>query len=88
MKTPAHPFTIHVIEAKYVVTHLAVPRPSIWVRARPYLAHGLARARRGLVQSGHVTRVRDRCVVPPDRPCRPRRGEGYSLDPLRVDQVT
>ena len=47
MKTPAHPCTIHVIEANYVVTHLAAPRPSIWVRARPYLAQGLTNARRG-----------------------------------------
>ena len=36
--------------------HVAVPRPSIWVRARPYLAHGLTNARRGLVQSGRVAR--------------------------------
>ena len=54
MKTPTTRFTIHVIEAKYVVTHLAAPRPSTWVRARPYLAQGLTRARRGLVPSGRV----------------------------------
>lgn len=59
MKTPAHPVTIHVIEAKYVVTYLAAPRPSIWIRAQPYVAQGLSRARRGLVQSGRVVR----CVV-------------------------
>ena len=56
MKTPPNPFTIHVIEATYVVQHVAAPRPSIWVRARPYLAQGLTRARRGVVQSGRVAR--------------------------------
>ena len=56
MKTPAHPYTIHVIEAMYVVQHVAAPRLSIWVRAWPYLAQGLTRARRGLVQSGRVAR--------------------------------
>ena len=56
MKTPAHPFTSHVIEANYVVQHVATPRPSIWVRARPYLAQGLTNAGRGLVQSGRVAR--------------------------------
>ena len=56
MKTPAHPCTIHVVEATYVVQHVAAPRPSIWVRARPYLAQGLTRARRGVVQSGRVAR--------------------------------
>ena len=54
MKTPATPCTIHVIEAKYVVTHLAAPRPSIWVRVRPYLAQGLTNARHGLVQSARM----------------------------------
>ena len=56
MKTPAHPCTIHVIEAKYVVQHVTAPRPSIRVRAWPYLAQGLTRARRGVVQSGRVAR--------------------------------
>lgn len=55
MKTPIHPFTIHVIEAKYVVPHVATPRPSLWVRARPYLAQGLTYAGRGLVHSSRVT---------------------------------
>ena len=54
MKTPTHPVIIHVIEAKYVVQHVAAPRPSIWVRARPYLLHGLINARRGLVTSGRM----------------------------------
>ena len=54
MKTPATRFTIHVIEANYVVQYVAAPRSSIWVRARPYLAHGLTHAGRGLVQAGHV----------------------------------
>lgn len=54
MKTPIHPFTIHVIEAKYVVQHVAIPRLSIWVPARPYLVHGLTNARRGLVTSYRV----------------------------------
>ena len=56
MKTPANAFTIHVIEANYVVQHVAAPRPSIWVRTRPYLAQGLTNAGRGLVQSGRVAR--------------------------------
>ena len=54
MKTPTHPCIIHVIEAKYVVQHIPGPRPSIWVRARPYLVHGLTNARRGLVASDRV----------------------------------
>jgi hypothetical protein len=54
MKMPANRFTIHDIEANYVVQHVAAPRPSIWVRARWYLAQGLVRAKRGLVQSGRV----------------------------------
>lgn len=57
MKTPANPFTIHVIEANYVVQHVAAPRPSIWVRARPSLVHVLTNARRGLVQSNRVARL-------------------------------
>lgn len=44
MKRPANPFTIHVIEANYVVKHIAAPRPLLWVRARPYMAQGLTRA--------------------------------------------
>ena len=56
MKTPANPFTIHVIEANYVVQHVAAPRPSIGVRAWPYLVQGLTNARRGLVQAGRVAR--------------------------------
>ena len=56
MKTPAHPCTIHVVEATYVVQHVAAPRPSIWVRAWPYLAQGLTNARRGLMPSGRVSR--------------------------------
>lgn len=55
MKTPTHPFTIHVIETNYVVQHIATSRPSIWVRARSYLAQGLSNTRRGLVQSGRLT---------------------------------
>ena len=57
MKTPAPRFTIHVIEANYVVQYVAAPRPSIWVRAWPYLALGLTNARRGLVQAGPVARL-------------------------------
>ena len=56
MKTPAHRFTIHVIAATFVVTYLAGPRPSIWVRAWPSLTQGLTRARRGLVPSGCLAR--------------------------------
>ena len=54
MKTPAHPFIIHVIEANYVVQHIAAPRASIWIRARPHLAQGLTNAGRGLVRSGRA----------------------------------
>ncbi len=56
MKTPTSRFTIHVIEANCVVQYVAAPRPSIWVRVRPYLAHGLTHAGRGLVRSGRVAR--------------------------------
>lgn len=54
MKTPANPFTIHVIEANYVVQHVAAPRPSIWVHARPYLAETLTRTGHGVVQTSRL----------------------------------
>ena len=55
MKTPAHPRTIHVIEAKYVVTHLAAPRCSIWTHTRPSMAPALRTTRRAVVCTGRVT---------------------------------
>ena len=54
MKTPANPFTIHVIEANYVVQHVAAPRPSIWVHARSYLAETLTKTGHGVVQTSRV----------------------------------
>ena len=59
MKTPANPFTIHVIEANYVVQHVAAPRPSIWVHARPYLAETLTKTGHALVQTSRLAT----CVV-------------------------
>ena len=50
MKTPANPFTIHVIDAHDVVPYIAAPRPSIVNRVRPYIAEALT----GLVQTGRV----------------------------------
>lgn len=55
MKRPASPVTIHIYEATYVVKHIASPRQSIWVRARPYMAQGLICVGHGLVRSGLVT---------------------------------
>ena len=54
MKTPAHPFTIHVIEPQDLVPYVAPRRPSRVYRVRPYLAETLTRAGRGVMQAGHV----------------------------------
>ena len=54
MKTPANPFTIHVIDAHDVVPYIAVPRPSIVNRLRPYITNALTRTGRGLVQTSRV----------------------------------
>lgn len=55
MKRPANPVTIHVHEATYVVKHIASPRHSTWVRARPYMAQGLICVGHCLVRSGLMT---------------------------------
>ncbi len=55
MKRPASPFTIHIYEATYVVKHIASPRHSTWVRARPSMAQGLICVGHGLVRSGLMT---------------------------------
>jgi hypothetical protein len=54
MKTPANPFTIHVIEPQDVIPYVAPRRPSRGYRVRPYLAETLTKTGRGLVQTGHV----------------------------------
>ena len=54
MKTPAHPFTIHVIEPQDLVPYVAPRRPSRVYRVRPYLIDLVTRAGLGLVQTGHV----------------------------------
>jgi hypothetical protein len=54
MKTPAHPFTIHVMEPQEVVPYLAPRRPSRVYRVRPYLADLVTRAGRAVMQTGHV----------------------------------
>ena len=55
MKRPAIPFTIHIYEGTYVVKHIASPRHSTWVRARPSMAQGLICVGHGLVRSGLMT---------------------------------
>ena len=54
MKTPANPFTIHVIEPQDVIPYVAPRRPSRVYRVRPYLAETLTKTGRDLVQTGHV----------------------------------
>ncbi len=54
MKTPANPFTIHVIDAHDVVPYIAAPRPSIVNRLRPYITNAVTRTGRGLVQTSRV----------------------------------
>jgi hypothetical protein len=54
MKTPANPFTIHVIDAHDVVPYIAAPRPLIVNRLRPYITNALTRTGRGLVQTSRV----------------------------------
>ena len=54
MKTPANPFTIHVIEPQDVIPYVAPRRPSRVYRVRPYLAETLTKTGRGLVQTGYV----------------------------------
>lgn len=55
MKRPASPFTIHIYEATYMVKHIASPRHSAWVRARPYMAQGLICVGQVLVRCGLIT---------------------------------
>jgi len=54
MKTPANPFTIHVIEPKDVIPYVAPRRPSRVYRVRPYLAETLTRTGHGVVQTSRV----------------------------------
>ena len=54
MKTPANPFTIHVIEPQDIIPSVAPRRPSRVYRVRPYLAETLTSTGRGLMQTGHV----------------------------------
>ena len=54
MKTPANPFTIHVIEPQDVIPYVAPRRPSRVYRVRPYLAETLTRTGHGVVQTSRV----------------------------------
>ena len=55
MKTPAHPFTIHVIKPQEVVPYVAAPRPSIRTHTRPSMAYALRHTGRAVVFTGRVT---------------------------------
>ncbi|MEO8340043.1 MAG: hypothetical protein ABI604_10050 [Nitrospirota bacterium] len=54
MQTPAHPFTIHVIEPQDVIPFVAPRRPSRVYRGRPYLVETLTRTGHGVVQASRV----------------------------------
>ena len=54
MKTPANPFTIHVIEPQDIIPYVAPRRPSRVYRVRPYLAETLIRTGHGVVQTRRV----------------------------------
>jgi len=54
MKTPANPFTIHVIEPQEVIPYVVPRRPTRVYRVRPHLADLVTGTGRGLVQTGHV----------------------------------
>ena len=54
MKTPANPFTIHVMEPQEVIPYVAPRRLARVYRVRPYLVETLTSTGRGLVQTGHV----------------------------------
>ena len=54
MKTPANPFTIHVIEPQDIIPSVAPRRPSRVYRVRPYLAETLTRTGHGVVQTSRL----------------------------------
>ena len=54
MKTPAHPFTIHVIEPQDVIPFVAPRRPSRVYRVRPRMAETRTRTGHGMVQTSRV----------------------------------
>ena len=54
MKTPANPFTIHVIEPQDVIPYVAPRRPSRVYRIRPSLAETLTRTGHGLLQTSRL----------------------------------
>ena len=60
MKTPANPFTIHVIEPQDLIPYVALRRPSRVYRIRPSLAGTLTRTGHGVVQ---ISRVVVRVVI-------------------------
>ena len=54
MKTPANPFTIHIIEPQDIIPYVTPRRPSRVYRVRPYLAETLIRTGHGVVQTSRV----------------------------------
>ena len=54
MKTPANPFTIHVIKPQDVIPYVAPRRPSRVYRVRPCMAETLTRTGHGGVQTSRV----------------------------------
>ena len=57
MKTPANPFTIHVIEPQDVIPYVAPGRLSRVYRVRPYIAETLTRTGHGAVQTSRVAAI-------------------------------
>jgi hypothetical protein len=54
MKTPANPFTIHVIKPQDVIPYVAPRRPSRVCRVRPCMAETRTRTGHGMVQTSRV----------------------------------
>ena len=54
MKTPATPFTIHVIEPQDLIPYVAPRRPSHGYRVRPSMAETRTRTGHGVVQTSRV----------------------------------
>jgi hypothetical protein len=54
MKTPANPFTIHVIAPQEVIPYVAPRQPSRVYRVRPYMAETLTRTGHGVVQTSRL----------------------------------
>ncbi len=54
MKTPANPFTIHVIEPQDLIPYVAPRRPSHGYRVRPSIAETRTRTGHGGVQTSRV----------------------------------